>query len=44
MACVSSGSHGGEYEDDSLLRPDDRGSTHLWNVGIFLEDYMALFP
>jgi hypothetical protein len=24
--------------------PDDRGSTHLWNVGLLQWDYTALYP
>jgi hypothetical protein len=24
--------------------PDDGSSTHLWNVGLLLRDYMALYP
>jgi hypothetical protein len=38
--CEISGSHGCEYEDDSL---DDGGSTHLWNVGYFLPDYTSQY-
>jgi hypothetical protein len=30
-------SHGGEYEDDSILECDG-GSKHLWNVGQLLLD------
>jgi hypothetical protein len=62
-----SGSHGGEYGDDSRLciapynltevgrrfrgaycrvrcihRPDDGGSTHLWNVGLLQQGYTVL--
>jgi hypothetical protein len=34
--------HGGDYEDD--LRPDDAGSTYLWNVGKLVPVYTALQP
>jgi hypothetical protein len=44
-------SWGGEYEADNRLGygavqstgPDDEGSTCLWNVGMFLRDYMATY-
>jgi hypothetical protein len=26
-----------------MSRPDDVGSTHLWNVGLFQQDYSALY-
>jgi hypothetical protein len=43
--CEISGSHGGEYEFQSLLgRPDDGGSTHLCNVCRHVFDYMAVHP
>jgi hypothetical protein len=25
-------------------RPDDRGSMHLWNVGLLQQDYTVLYP
>jgi hypothetical protein len=37
--CETSGSHGGESD-----RPDDEGSTHLWNVGLVQRDYTVLYP
>jgi hypothetical protein len=44
-------SWGGEYEGDNCLGygtvqssgPEDEGSTCLWNVGMFLRDYMATY-
>jgi hypothetical protein len=48
------GSHGGKYKDYRFIRcralykltycPDDRVSTHLWNVGQLQRDYAALHP
>jgi hypothetical protein len=37
---MTEGSHGGDYED----RPDDGGSTDLWNVGKLIPVYTALQP
>jgi hypothetical protein len=25
-------------------RPDDKGSMHLWNVGLLQRDYTAVYP
>jgi hypothetical protein len=41
LSCEISSSHCGEYEDQ--IRPDDGGSTYLWNVGRKLF-YTAVHP
>jgi hypothetical protein len=45
--CEISGSHGGDYEDDSLLGYSILMlgvSTHIWNVGLLQRDYTTLHP
>jgi hypothetical protein len=32
------------FDDANPYRPDDGGSTHLWNVGQLQRDYTALQP